>query len=210
MNHIPRMAVIVAMLALTPVLSAAPPMRIALLVDTSAATASALVQIRAAVATFVDALPPEHEVVLVTTGRHAQVRVPPTTDRSKLKGNISGLLSDSGPTALMDALTEVDSRFMRKAADRWPVFVVITGDGSENSKDVDEQGFNRWVTEIARRGVSANALVLKPGNGLPELIASTIVKATRGHYQAMSSGAGLTEAMTQLASQLAEEASRRP
>ena len=37
------MAVIVAMLALAPVASAAPPMRIALLVDTSAATASAIV-----------------------------------------------------------------------------------------------------------------------------------------------------------------------
>jgi Mg-chelatase subunit ChlD len=209
-KHMFWMAIAAAVLVLTPVLSAAPPMRIALLVDTSAGTSTAIVQIRTAVAAFLDALPPEHEVLVVTTGRHAQVRVPPTTDRSKLKGDVSGLLSDSGPTALMDALTEVDSRFMRKTADRWPVFVVITGDGSENSKDVDEQSFNRWLTEIARRGVSANAVVLKTGNGLPDVIASTIVKATHGHYAVMSNGAGLADAMTQLARQLADDAARRP
>jgi hypothetical protein len=208
-KNVGRMAVTVAMLALAPVLSAAPPMRVALLIDTSAGTASAIVQIRAAVSAFLDALPPEHEVVLVTTGRHTQVRVPPTTDRSKLKGSISGLLPDSGPTALMDALTEVDSRFMRKAADCWPVFVVVTGDGSENSKDIDEQGFNRWLTDIARRGVSANAVVLKTGNGLPEAIASAIVNATHGHYAVMSNGAGMPEAMTKLAGQLKDDAARR-
>jgi hypothetical protein len=210
MKNVSRLVAVVTVLMLSPVLTAAPPMRVALLVDTSAATAGAIVQIRAAVAAFLDTLPPEHEVLLVTTGRHAQVRVPPTTDRSKLKGNVGGILSDSGPTALMDALTEVDGRFMTKAGDRWPVFVVLTGDGSENSKDVDEQDFNRWVTDIARRGVSANAVVLKMGNGLPEIIASTIVKATHGHYAVMSSGAGMPDAMTQLARQLADDAGKRP
>jgi Mg-chelatase subunit ChlD len=209
-KHVSWMMTAAAVLTLTSTVSAASPMRVALLIDTSAATAGVITQIRAAVAAFLDALPPEHEVVLVTTGRHAQVRVPPTTDRSKLKSNSGGLLSDNGPTALMDALTEVDSRFMRKAADRWPVFVVITGDGSENSKETDEQAFNKWLTDIARRGVSANAVVLKTGSGLPDMIASTIVKATHGHYTAMSTGTGLPDAMTQLARQLADDAARRP
>jgi hypothetical protein len=91
------------------------------------------------------------------------------------------------------------------------VFVVITGDGSENSKDTDEVAFNAFVTDIRRRGVLANAIVLKTtGTGLPEVIATTILKATGGHYAVMSSGAGLADAAATLAGQLATDAAGRP
>jgi hypothetical protein len=204
-----RVASIAFALMLIAVPVAAAPMRIALLVDTSAGTSSVIVQIRAGVSAFLEALPAEHEVILVTTGRHSQVRVPPTTDRTKLKGSAGGMLSDNGPTSLMDALTEVDDRFMKKAGDRAPVFVIFTGDGSENSKDVDEQGFNRWMAEIVRRGVTVSAIVLKTtGNGLPDFIASTLVKATRGHYTSLSNGGGIAETMTTLAAQITADAAR--
>lgn len=186
-------------------------MRVALLVDTSAGTSTAIPQIREAVAAFLDALPPEHEVLLVTTGRRTQVRVPPTMDRPKLKDSAKGLLSESGPTPLIDALLEIDGRFMRKAPERWPVYVVITGDGAESSRDNDDQAFNRWIADIVRRGLSANAVVLKvAGNGLPESIAASIVKATHGHYVAMSSGTTMPQAMRQLAEDLTADAARRP
>jgi hypothetical protein len=204
-----RAAASVFALVLVAAPAAAAPMRVALLVDTSAGTSSAIVQIRAGVAAFLEALPPEHEVALVTTGRHTQVRVPPTTDRSKLKSSAGGMLPDNGPTALMDALTEVDDRFMKNAGDRAPVFVILTGDGSENSKDVDEQGFNRWMAEIARRGVAVSAVVLKTtGNGLPDFIASTLVQATRGHYTSLGTGGGIADAMTTLAAQITADAAR--
>jgi hypothetical protein len=159
------LSLLALMLALAPTPLAATPMRVALLVDTSAATSGAIAQLRAAVTAFLDALAPEHEALLVTTGRRVQVRVPPTLDRVKLKGGAGGLLSDGGPTALIDALTEVDQRFMRKSGDRWPV--------------------------------------------LPDLIASTLVKATQGHYKAMGTGGGLMSALTQLAGWLAEDGARR-
>jgi hypothetical protein len=204
-----RAAAVVLPLLLTATAAAAAPMRIALLVDTSAGTSSAIVQIRAGVSAFLEGLPPEHEVALVTTGRHTQVRVPPTTDRSKLKASAAGMLPDNGPTALMDTLIEVDDRFMKKAGDRASVFVILTGDGSENSKNIDEQGFNRWIADIAKRGVSVSAVVLKTtGIGLPDSVASTLVKATRGHYAAMGGGGGMTAAMTTLASQLVADAAR--
>jgi hypothetical protein len=189
----------------------AAPMRIAVFVDNSAATSSALPQIRAGLAAFLDALPPEHEVVLVTTGRRSQVRVPPTTDRAKLKASAGGVLAENGPTALVDSLLEVEQRFLRKPGERWPVIVMITGTGSENSKDNDEQAFNRWLTDLAHRGASANAIVLKmAGGSLPEVIATTLVKATSGHYTVMSNGEGMVPALTQLAGELVLDAAKRP
>jgi hypothetical protein len=204
-------AAIVVLWTFVPALSASRTMRIALLIDTSAATTSAMSQIRAGASAFLDALPPEHEVVLVTTGRRTQVRVPPTTDRTKLKGSVDGMLSDNGPTALMDSLAAVDDRFMRKAAERWPVYVIITGDGSENSKEIEEQEFNRWITDISRRGVSANAIVLKSASvGLPDAIVSTLARATRGHYVSIGLPGGIVQAAAQLATQLAADASQQP
>ncbi len=204
-------SVTVLTLAFTPAMSAGRAMRVAVLIDTSAATTSAIVQIRAAVAAFVDALPPEHELLLITTGRRTQVRVPPTTDHTKVKNSSAGMLTERGPTALMDSLVSVDERFMRKAEERWPVFVIITGDGSENSKERDEQGFNRWITDVSRRGVSVNAIVLKTlGLGLPESIASTLTQATRGHYVAMNIAGDIAHATAQLAAELTADADSRP
>ena len=61
------------------------PMRIALMLDTSDAAAPALTHMRAGAIALLDALPPEDEVILITTGRQLRVRVPPSTDRKKLK-----------------------------------------------------------------------------------------------------------------------------
>jgi len=51
----------------------------------------------------------------------------------------NGLFSDGGATPLMDALMEVDDRFMRKVEDRWPVFVLVSGDGAESSAGANEK-----------------------------------------------------------------------
>lgn len=188
---------------------AAQPARIAVVVDTSAGTSNAIPQIRTGVAAAMDTLPSDYEVLLVTTGRRGQVRVPPTTDRAKLKSSASSLTSDGGPTPLMDTLREVDDRFFKKLTDRTCAFILITGDGTESSKDTDADAFNRWLADISKRGVLADAVVLKTtGSGLPEVIATSLAKATGGHYAVTSSGNGLPDAIDKLAAQLAADAAR--
>ena len=90
------------------------PMRIALILDTGDAAAPAINHLRAGLLALLDALPPEDEVLLVTTGRQMRVRVPPTTDRKKLKDTAAGLFSDGAGTVLMDGLLELDDRFFKK------------------------------------------------------------------------------------------------
>jgi hypothetical protein len=97
------------------------PMRIALIVDTSDGASKALTDFRTGLVALLDALPPEHEVMLVSTGRQTRVRVPPTTDRRKVREAAAGIFSDGGATVLSDTLLEMDDRFFRKAEDRWPV-----------------------------------------------------------------------------------------
>jgi hypothetical protein len=181
-------------------------MRIALLVDTSDGIGAAMPQIRAGVLAFADALPPEHELMLVTTGRRAQVRVQPTTDRKKIKDSAGGLTADHGPTPLMDAIVEIDERFMRKAGDRWPAFVIITGDGSESSVRSDDQAFNQWLATLARRSISFDAIVLKySGNGLPEMIANAVTRATGGRVEVTTVAGSLPDRMKAIAERLARD-----
>lgn len=179
------------------------PMLVALLVDTSDGVGQAMTQIRAAVAAFADALPLGHELMLVTTGRHTQVRVPPTSNYQKVKNSASGLTADHGPTPLADALIEIDDRFLRRARDRWGAMVVITGDGSESSIRTDDQGFNEWLSAVSRRRISIDAIVLQfQPNGMPEVIARAATRATSGRLENTTAANALPDKLKAIAEQL--------
>jgi VWA domain-containing protein len=181
------------------------PMRIALFLDTSDAAASALIHVRAGALAFLDALPPEDEVLLVTTGRQVRVRVQPTTDRKKLKEAAGGLFGDGAGTVLMDGLLEIDDRFFKKGPDVWPVFVIFTSDGTESSAGAHEKEFNRWAATLGQRGVSVHALVLKANRsgGMPDVVATNLTHNTGGRYDMMNTTNALPEKMKTLGQQLA-------
>ncbi|HEY2905039.1 MAG TPA: VWA domain-containing protein [Vicinamibacterales bacterium] len=178
-------------------------MRVAVLVDTSEAAAPALSSIRTGVVAFIDALPPEHEIVLVSTGRRVQVRVQPTTDHKKLAAAANGLLSDGGSTPLADALLEVNDRFMKKADH--PAFVIVTGDGPDSSVRTDDRTFNGFLQTLQTKLIPAHAIVLKyKGNGMSEAIASLVVRASGGRLLSMSDGKALPEKLKALAELIAQ------
>jgi von Willebrand factor type A domain len=179
------------------------PMRIALVIDTSDSTTEAVSMIRKGLADFLDALPPQHEVLMASTGRQMRVRVPPTTDRKKLGDAARGLFSDGGATRLMDGLLEIDDRFMKDAEDRWPVFVIVTGDGAESSAGGNEKKFNDWVRGLPARGIVAHGIVLKyKGQGMPEVVTSQMAQTTGGRYDFMNTSNSLPAKLAAIAEQL--------
>src|SRR3954463_6171900 len=183
------------------------PMRIALMLDTSDAAATALTHMRAGAAAFLDALPPEDEVILITTGRQMRVRVQPTTDRRKLKDAAGALFTDGAGTVLMDGLLEIDDRFFKKGDDRWPVIVLFTSDGTEASTGSREKEFMKWSPQLAQRGITVHAFVLKTpkGSGMPEIVAENIANNSGGRYDVMNTTTALPEKMKALGEQLAKD-----
>jgi len=181
------------------------PMRIALILDTSDAASPALNHMRAGATAFIDALPPEDEVILITTGRQMRVRVQPSTDRKKLKDTAAGLFTDGAGTVLMDGLLEIDDRFYKKADDRWPVFVIFTSDGTEASTGSREKEFLKWAPLLGPRGITVHAFVLKTpkGSGMPEIVAENLTGNTGGRYDVMNTSTSLAEKMKALGEQLA-------
>ena len=160
---------------------------------------------RVAVANFLDALPPEDEVILITTGRQARVRVPPTTDRKKLKETAAGLFTDGAGTVLMDGLLEIDERFFKKTDDRWPVFVIFTSDGTESSTGAREKEFLKWSPMLGARGFTVHAFVMKTpkGAGMPDIVVENLTKNTGGRYDVMNTTTALPDKMKALGEQLA-------
>ena len=181
------------------------PMRIALMLDTSDAAGPALTHMRAGAIGFLDALPLEDEVILITTGRQMRVRVPPTTDRKKLKDTAAGLFTDGAGTVLMDGLLEIDDRFFKKADDRWPVIVIFTSDGTEASTGSREKEFMKWAPLLGPRGITVHAFVFKTpkGSGMPEIVSENLTQNSGGRYDVMNTTTALPEKMKALGEQLA-------
>lgn len=178
------------------------PMRLALLVDTSDGTKPAITQLRSAVAGFLDALPPGHELLLVSTGRRTQVRVPPTTDYEKVRKSANSLTVDGGATPLGDALVEIDRRFMKGVEGRSPRFVVVTGDGSESS--VGTEAFNAWLQTTPGR-IVVDAIVIKTGNGVPEAMVRAVTQATHGKLDMVGITGGVVDKLSALARSFAPQ-----
>src|SRR3954467_10993677 len=107
-------------------------MRIVLLVDSSSAVAPILTPLRAALNSFLDALPGEPEVVMISTGGQLKIRVGPTSDRLKLHAAANGFASDGGGNAFLETMIEADERFLKSRPDRQSVIVMLTTDEGAN------------------------------------------------------------------------------
>jgi hypothetical protein len=183
------------------------PMRIAIFVDTSDGTANAINQIRSGLTAFLAALPTDAEVMFISTGRQVRVRVQPTTDRKKALDFANGLFSDGGATPLRDAILEVDARYFRTLENRWPVFVIVTGDSAESSAPANETPFNKWLTDLPARGIAAHAFALKyRGGGFPDLVAQHVVQTAGGRFDFMNTANGLPDKLKTLGEQIANDA----
>ena len=140
-------------------------MRIALIVDTSDGSREFLNHIRGGLHAFLDAIPPQDEILLMGMGGQARVRVATTLDRRKLTNAADGLFADGGAAVLLDALLESWTRFLRDAENRWPVFVMVGTNGPDNSHTTDFQ-FEAFIRDIRRAAASAHAIMLSSSQSI--------------------------------------------
>jgi len=182
------------------------PMRIALMIDTGDPITPALNHLRAGLLAFADAVGPEPELMMVSLGRQVRVRLPPTTDRKKFKDSAAGLFGDGGATVLSDGLMEIDDRFMRKAEDRWPVFVIVTADGAEGSAGANEKKLNDWIRALPARDIAVHAVVIKyRGGGQPEIVAGHATETASGHYDVVNTSNSLPDKLKAIGELLARD-----
>jgi hypothetical protein len=172
------------------------PMRIVILVDNSESMAEALPLIRRGLQQFLSALPPNHELMLVTTGGHPNIRVDPTRDYLAVSQSAyeMQLMRNSG-NALIGSVEEIYQRYLRDVERRYPMLVIIANDGPDMSQRFTKERLNQLMQEMTKSGVRVNALLLNPagfrgvvGTGLVRDFTVAMIKRTGGAYESATWG----------------------
>jgi len=183
------------------------PMRIAILVDNSETSFDGLPQIRRALQQFVDALPPNHELMLVTTGGQINIRVQPTRDYLEIQeavGEINRM--PSGGNAMIGSVQEIYERFLRTAERRFPMFVIISADRYDSSQRVTDKTANALLTGLTKTGVLVNAVLLtSTGNSLLRSLTLEMIKRTGGAYESATIATALPALMKVMAGRIARQ-----
>jgi len=179
------------------------PMRIVLLVDSSTSTQPMMTMFRNALTEFVDAVPRQHEISFITSGSQIRVRTEPSTDRSKLKSSIGLLQSEGGANAFLETLMEADQRFLKTAAGKWPVFVILTTDIGEVRREPDIPRYNRFMNDYLARGGSAHAIIMQGKSFGPVTdITQNFVQNMGGMYLSLIVESGLPARMRDIAERI--------
>jgi hypothetical protein len=176
------------------------PMRIVMIVDSSSAMAQHLTHVRAGLNAFFEALLGDPELVMISTGGQLRVRVPPTSEREQLKAAAAGFAHDGGGNAFVDTLLEADTRFLKIAPTRWPVYVMLLTDAGESRGQVPVEQFNRFVDDFVARGGNAHAIILKGNSsGIISDFAQNLAENADGTFETMNTANALPQKMTALA-----------
>jgi Mg-chelatase subunit ChlD len=182
------------------------PLRIVMLVDSSATVAQMLPQFRSAMNAFLDALPGSPEIALITTGGQIRIRVPPTTDRDKLHKAMNSFAADGGGNSFLETMLEADKRFLVNAGERRPVFAIIMTDGTMNRGDVRVDQYNDWLGTFLRRGGRAHGIVIRGINsGITTEILMNLTSNTGGFYDSLAVANALADRMKVMATMVAAD-----
>lgn len=174
-------------------------MRIVLLVDSSSSVAPMITPMRAALNSFVDDLPGEPEVTFITTGGQIRIRVPPTSDRKALREATERFAADGGANAFIDTMIEADQRFLKKAPDRRPVFVIITTDAGTTLGDQRVDTYNRFAQDFVGRGGRAHVIVIRgQSSGLTSMVAENLAENSGGYFQTINVASAIPRTMKTL------------
>ncbi len=183
------------------------PMRIAIIVDNSQTPLEPLPQIRRGLQQFVNALPPNHELMLVTTGGQMTVRVQPTRDYLEVQeaiGEISSMRSTGN--ALIGSVQEVYDRYLRAVERRFPMMVIVSTDGQEMSQRVTDKSVNQMLQGLTKSGVLVNAVLLtSTGSSLIRNITLEMIKRTGGAYESATIATALPARLKVMAGKIAQQ-----
>lgn len=136
------------------------PLQIALLVDTSEAAASAIVDFRAGIRAFIDGVGEADGIALIGFGGPPRILAPATPRRQLLLEAADGIFSNAGTAAyVLDALSETAEGFIKREADR-PVMVVLATEGLDHSH-ADPTSVLRTVEDAA---ITVHTVVLTGRN----------------------------------------------
>jgi hypothetical protein len=193
------------------------PMRIVILVDNSQASGDErrfidpLPFVRRGLQQFLNALPPNHELMLVTTGGQMNIRVEPTRDYLAVlqSANAIQVMRSSG-NALIGSVEEIYERYLRGVERRYPMLVIVATDGPDMSPRITNVRVNALLQQLKKSRVRVNAVLLSPtgytgaGSDLVRSFTLEMIKRTEGAFEP-ASGVTAPAKLKALAGRIAQQ-----
>jgi len=181
------------------------PMRIIIMVDTGGSADPWQSGVKSGLTAFVEAIPPQHEIGVVTIGRQFRVHLAPTLERVKLKDTVNRLGSDGGGNVLLDGLHEAETRFMKKEGVRWPVYLLLTTDAVLDNNLPSEE-VNKMFADLQARGTTVHTLAMQnKGPSVTTEFAMTLSKNTGGSFNLLTTVNALAGRLKEVGTQIAED-----
>jgi hypothetical protein len=183
------------------------PMRIVIMVDNSQTPAEPLPQIRRGLEQFLDALPPNHELMLVTTGGAMNIRVQPTRDYLEVRQAVGEInFMRSSGNALIGSVHEVYDRYLRNVERRFPMILIVSNDGADFSQRVTDKSVNEMLQGLTKTGVLVNAVLLtSTGTSLIRNITLEMIKRTGGAYESATIATALPGRLKVMAGRIGQQ-----
>jgi len=181
------------------------PLKVTVTVDNGSDTVDALGHIRTGLKGFIDALPSDVEVTLISTSPQPRTVVKPTTDRAQILRGVNGFAPESEQRPrFTDALVEFGQRLRREERDLksgrirpyTPVLVMISSAANEQiSYELNE--IQNAVTTIIGHKARLFVVITTTRVGDPNLaqdldrnrqvtISRPVTKATNGRFETLA------------------------
>jgi hypothetical protein len=177
------------------------PVKLTIAVDNSNDSRDALVHYRTGLTGFIEALPADVEVTIITTAPQPRMLLRPTTDRAQILRAVTGFGPDEGAPRFTDAIVEYSQRLEREAKDRKiapyvPVMVLLSTTSAEQSS-YEAPAVTKAANFLIARRARLNAIVVSTRTGqatstaaidtsVQSVIGIPLTKATNGRYESLA------------------------
>ncbi len=178
--------------------------RIIVLVDSGSATARMTTDLRTGLLAFLDDVPGNPEMMLITTGGQMQIRAKVTTDREVMKKAAGELVSTGGSNRFVDALLESYQRFLKPEKAKRPVYVIVTTEVTAGRDgDVNVDSYNAFAREFKAQGGRAHAIVIGGlARGVTTTVAEHITSNTGGRFERIANSTAVTNLLRDIATRV--------
>ena len=183
------------------------PLKVQLLLDNGVGFgADNLTIIRNGTRGFIDKLPDDTELTIVTTAPQPRFLVRATTDKAMMMQGVDRLTLDSGTGRFIESLAEATQRIERDKAEHFPVIVsVATTAGDTN---VMERHVNATAKRMEQKPIVLHVAMLSAGTGSGGAnqteVGISFTKYTGGRYEPLSAPQRIATLLPELAEQIGQ------
>ena len=199
------------------------PIKLTIAIDNGLESADAIAQYRTGLTGFVQALPPDVEITLITTAPQPRMVVKPTTNREEILRGLTLFAPENARPRFSDTVVEYSQRLQKEAKDKKaapyvPVMVMVSTAAIE-TRSYQPDDIQRAVQYLMTRKAKVNAVIASTRSGAVQLpdkdltqqssVALPTTKATGGRYETLAAASRLATLLPEWGKDLAALAARQ-